>query len=386
VSKISYAAALGYATFLARRLIDLFTRIRPTVVIVGFDAIHGGLALAVAKHMNIPVFALHFSVIPQGFACFCDQMSPAARVTLNTEYAIDPQSLAEASLQRFERKLIKAHAYIAPAPQSIVGKIRTLPQRISAFHRTILKSRQRDFLQFTEPRSGYDVKAAFALARRTTKARRALSEIEALTDPPATPYVFFGLHFQPESSIDVWAPFFSNQMWVIELISRSIPPTHKLLVKIHKSDIAKHSRETFGKMSAFPGVELVRPFADTRSFIENADLVIAIQGTIGLEAALLGKPVIMLANSSVTTFPSVTQIGAIENLPTLIQHKLAESPPARSEIIRAYASYLAPFLPASLNNWRVSISTEEIDNYVVLFHALEQHFMAHAAAHRQTAL
>ena len=51
------------------------------------------------------------------------------------------------------------------------------------------------------------------------------------------------------------------------------------------------------RMRSFPGVELVAPLADARSFIESADLVVAIQGTIGLEAALLGKPVIMLGES-----------------------------------------------------------------------------------------
>jgi CDP-glycerol glycerophosphotransferase (TagB/SpsB family) len=241
-------------------------------------------------------------------------------------------------------------------------------------------------LQFTEARGSHDVLAAFALSRRTARARKAASEIEAFEDPPSTPYVFFGLHFQPESSIDVWAPFFSNQLWVIELISRSIPPTHKLLVKVHKSDISKHSRETFDKMSSFPSVEFVRPFADARRFIEKADLVVAIQGTIGLEAALLGKPVIMLGDSPVTIFPNASQLGAVADFPRLIRRKLAESPPSREQIVMAYSSYLAPFLPASHNDWRKKISAEEIDNYVGLFEALKQHLMDHSAIRRQTAL
>ena len=195
---------------------------------------------------------------------------------------------------------------------------------------------------------------------------------------PTAPYVLFGLHFQPESSIDVWAPFFSNQMWVIELLSRSIPPSHKLLVKIHKSDIANYSSEQLKSMCAFPRVELVQPFADTRVLIESSKLVISIQGTMGLEAALLGKPVIMLGDSPVTVFPSASRIGEISDLPKLVRTKLVEPPPDRSQIVEAYASYLAPFMPASHNDWRVGIEEQAIERYGKLFSMLEQYVTVHS--------
>ena len=66
VRETSYDDALKYATFLARRLIDLFRDLTPDVIVGGFDSIHGGLALAVARYLKIPWFALHFSVIPGG--------------------------------------------------------------------------------------------------------------------------------------------------------------------------------------------------------------------------------------------------------------------------------------------------------------------------------
>ena len=183
----------------------------------------------------------------------------------------------------------------------------------------------------------------------------------------------FGLHTQPESSIDVWAPFFSNQMWVVEVLARSIPPTHKLLVKIHKSDVAKYSREQLERLRALPGVDLVRPFADTQAFIEKADLVVAIQGTMGLEGALLGRPVIMLGDSPVTIFPSASSVGALADLPALVRRKLAQPVPSRQQIVQAYAAYLAPFSPASHNDWTIRRTEQEIDDYVRLFGTLKQH-------------
>jgi hypothetical protein len=373
VSKLPYAEALGYATFLARRMFELFGAIRPSVIVGGFDGIHGSLALAVAKRMNIPWFALQFSVIPAGLAGFCDKMLPSARIALPPRPLDELKALASASLRDFEKRRIHAPAYIAPPPLPLAGKIARLPQRLRALQRTVRNSRSRRYLQFTEARPYHSVPAAIDYFRRAARSRKALSRIHALKEPPAFPYVLFGLHLQPEVSTDVWASYFSNQVWVIELLSRSIPATHKLMVKVHKSDIANYSAEQYAKMQSFPGVELVGPFADTREFIEKADLIVSIQGTMGLEGALIGKPVIMLGDSPFAILPSVSRIGEITDLPSLMRKKLAESPPSRAQILDGYASFLAPYLPASYNDWRVHITDGEIDHYVLLFDALKRY-------------
>jgi hypothetical protein len=163
-------------------------------------------------------------------------------------------------------------------------------------------------------------------------------------------------------------------MWVIEVLARSIPPSRKLLVKIHKSDVAKYSREQLQRLRALPGVELIRPFADARAFIERADLVVGIQGTMGLEGALLGRPVIMLGDSPVAMFPSASRVGTLADLPALVCSKLGQPAPSREQIVQAYAAYLAPFSPASHNDWTLARSAQEIDDYVRLFGRLKEHF------------
>jgi hypothetical protein len=372
VHRLEYGDALQYATFLARRLFELFGKLQPSVVVGGFDSLHGGLALAVAKRMGIPWFALHFSVIPQGLACFCDRMSPAARVTVSSRSGADLRSLAETSLRKFEARDLKAHAYIAPS-RSLGRAAAKIPARLGALARTLQRSRDRDFARFMEVETRYDVNAALRQLWHSNRAHAAISGAGAVAAPPATPYVLFGLHMQPESSIDVWAPYFSNQKWVIETLSRSIPPTHRLLVKIHKSDVSNYSSAVLARMRSFPGVQLVHPSADSRTFIERADLVVAIQGTMGLEAALLGRPVILLGDSPVTAFPGAVRAGALDDLPGLVRQSIARRAPHRDEIIEAYADYLVPFLPASHNDWRVKKSAGEIENFVGLFEALRNH-------------
>ena len=377
--RLKYPEVQRYATFMAKRLRELYSELRPSVVVGGFDSLHGGLSLAVAKRMGIPWFALHFSVIPPGLACFCDQMSPAARVTLAPRPRAELRALAETSLQKFEGRQVQAHAYLAPS-RSLRREVARIPERFATLIRTVRKGQNLGFARFTEVETRYDVAAALRQLWRSRRAHAAAAATDAVASPPAGPYVLFGLHMQPESSIDVWAPFFSNQLWVIELLARSIPPSHKLLVKIHKSDISSYSHAVLGRMRSFPGVELVRPSADARKLIERADLVVAIQGTMGLEAALLGRPVILLGNSPVEVFPSAARAGALDDLPTLVREQLSIRLPLRSEIIEAYATYLAPFLPAGHNDWRIRKSAAEVDGFVRLFDALQAYLAGRMSA------
>lgn len=375
VGRLPYGEAQRYATFIARRLSELLGEMRPSAVIGGFDALHGCLGLAVARRMGIPWYALHFAPIPPGLACFCDRLSPAARVQLVPRDRGQLRELAETALRQFEQRAIQAPAYIAP-PRSLGRALSGLPSRFAALFRVHRRGQERAFAKFVDMPGRYDVTAAIAQLWRSSRAHDAVARVDTVGTPAGRPYVLFGLHMQPESTIDVWAPFFSNQMWVIELLSRSIPASHRLLVKIHKSDISKYPRAVLDRMRSFPGVQLVRPFADSRQFIEQADLVVAIQGTMGLEAALLGRPVVMLGESPVTVFPSASTAGALADLPGLVRDKLRQRPPTREAIVDSYASYLAPFLPGSRNYWRGRRTDADVVNFVGLFEALREHLGA----------
>ena len=374
ISKLDYDEALSYSTLVAKKLVEAFSKLKPTIVIGGWDSVHGSLAFAVCKHLNIPWFCFHFSVIPFGMACFCDALTPAARVDLRGPVDEEEElRQAQAALEKFEAREIEAIAYIAPKPRSIVGKLIALPKRIKSLFLTLNRRRRRPDLKYTDMVMTYSVSAAVNYLWQGALARRALTRVKTVTEPPQYPYAFFGFHMQPESSIDVWAHYYSNQIWVLELLARSIPPSHKLLVKIHKSDISSYSRDQLDRITSFPGVEIVEPFADTIRFIKKADLIVSIQGTIGLEGALFGKPVIMLGDSPNVIFEGVSRIGEISDLPDLIKQKLNAPQAGREEIIRGYAKFMAPFMLASNNYWDQTKTEEEIDGYVELTSRLEKY-------------
>ncbi len=378
VRRLPERDALGYATFLARRLSALYGELGPSAIVGGFDAVHNGIALAVARRAGIPWFALHFSVIPPGLAGFCDALLPTARVALPEPLdAAQLRALADSALSDFESRRLKVPAYLAPAPATLLQNIRQLPQHFASLARIFGRARQ-PHLRYTDEPGRRDPRQALRVLGRARQSRRALREIDMLRAPPAAPYSLFGLHTQPESSIDVWAPFFSDQRWVIETISRALPPGMPLLVKIHKSDAARYSRTQLDGLRALKGVQLVEPFADSRAFVDGARLVFAIQGTMGLEAAVLGKPVIHFGDSPVSVFPNAERIGRIPELPDLVRRMLAQQPPSREQVLDAYARYLAHFRPAAHNDWRMRKSDEEIAGFANLFRLLRSHLEAQA--------
>lgn len=376
VARIPHDDAIAYATLLAQRLMALYGEIGPTAIIGGFDALHGSLGFAVARRMGIPWFVLYFSSIPPGQVAFCTDLTPASMLPLQARSRAEMRADAERLLRDFEVRKVQAAAYIPPRLFSLGFVLRQVPTQLRSLATVLSRRRDSRFLRYTDNYNSYSLGGLFHEALRLRANLWRLHRKRLTLQAPTQPYAFFGLHTQPESSIDVFAHFFSNQLRVIELMARSLPPTHKLLVKLHKSDAPNYSLRQLAAMSAFPGVELVSPYADTYELIKNADLVFTIQGTIGMEAAMLGKPVIMFGESVITRFPSVAMVGRTIDLPALVRQKLVETRPERAEIIAALADYLVPFYPASGNDWTIVPSDAEIDGYVKLFRLLEQYCAA----------
>jgi Capsule polysaccharide biosynthesis protein len=373
VSKLPYEDALKYATFLARRLLELYRELAPSVIIGDFDALHSALGLGVARKLGIPWFALNFSTIPSGHAAFCTGLTPATAVSLEPGRSAQLRDHADDILRSFESNTTRAPAYVPPRLLSPKVMLAQAPTQMKSLWQVLKRRRLREYRRYSDYRNSYSLAGMFKEAFRLRKNLFFIRRHRMLERAPGGRYVFFGLHMQPEASIDVFAHFFSNQVRIIELIARAIPPTHSLLVKLHKSDVPNYSGEYLDRLSRFPGVRLVAPHADTRELIRGAAIVFGIQGTIGLEAALLGRPVIMFGDSPTLAFPSVSPVGKTTDLPALVRAKLTEAAPRRERIVEGFAAYLEPFYPASHNDWDYVPDDASIDNYVRLFRLMESY-------------
>ena len=137
-------------------------------------------------------------------------------------------------------------------------------------------------------------------------------------------FVLFTLHQEPERTLLIAAPFYTNQLEVIRHIAKSLPPGYKLYVKEHFSQLLREWREIsyYKEIIKIPNVRLYHPSANIEKLIQKSSLVISIGGTTSFEAAFYQKPSIIMADLGFAILPSVQKLNSLEELPLMIRHGL----------------------------------------------------------------
>lgn len=371
LSVLSYHEALDYVYTVAQRLEEIFLKIKPHVVLSGFDGFHSTLAMLVCRKMEIPWLGLVYTPIPHGLTGFSFTNNNKTTRAFGPDNPGLVRELAERTLTQFETKAMLVH--VPETENSVRNVLKFLPLRAK---NAIAKSRSILSGNFDR----YTHRALIESAKDYLRRRwNFISNqgLEFLKTPPETPYVFFGFHMQPEMGIDVWAPFFSNQPHIIECIARAIPPTHKVLVKLHKIDADHWSNAQLRNIKKMPGVVLVSSNANTQDFVRKADIVFSIQGTIALEAALHGCPVITFGETMYEDLPTVSRVGSLIDLPLLVRSKLKEPHPSRPEILKGLEKLLSRFSPGLYNNWDIDPTDSQLTDFCMHLGQLRRFIQAH---------
>ena len=116
-------------------------------------------------------------------------------------------------------------------------------------------------------------------------------------------YAFFPLHKEPEVTLLVYNRPHLNQIEVIRHIARSLPVGMKLVVKEHPGAVGYHPVSYYRKIADIPNVVLVPPTMTSREVIGPSRLVVVIGGSIGIEAVMLKKPLVVLGHVPFAFFP-----------------------------------------------------------------------------------
>lgn len=117
------------------------------------------------------------------------------------------------------------------------------------------------------------------------------------THVPDGPYAFYPLHYDPESSTMVQSPMHTDQLAVIEALSKSLPPGMPLVVKEHMPMIGRRPAGFYQRIAGMPNVHLISPTLSGLDLVQRAALVAVITGTSGWEALCLGVPTLVIGHS-----------------------------------------------------------------------------------------
>lgn len=137
-------------------------------------------------------------------------------------------------------------------------------------------------------------------------------------------FIYFALPAEPERTVLLAAPFYTNQLEVVTSIVKSLPIGYKLYVKEHPAMNSRGWRKIsyYKQLMKIPNVKLVHPHVKSEDVIKKSSLVIAISGTAGFEASFFNKPSIVFTDTNYTVLSNITRLKSIEELPNAIRDSL----------------------------------------------------------------
>lgn len=158
-------------------------------------------------------------------------------------------------------------------------------------------------------------------------------------------FAYFPLHQEPELATLLYAPFFTNQIALIQNISKSLPVNFKLYVKEQPEMLYHRPLSYYKELKKLPNIRLISHKTDSILLIKKAKLVLTITGTAGWEAAMLSKPVITFGQVFYNKLSSVKYSPKPEDLPLVIKESL-EAPAISDEEV---VDFLSAIFEKSIN-------------------------------------
>ena len=136
--------------------------------------------------------------------------------------------------------------------------------------------------------------------------------------------IYFSLQVEPERSLLIEAPLFSNQIEVITNIAKSLPNGYDLYVKEHPNMVVREWRSisNYKQIMNLPNVTLIHPSVKSQDIIKKSSLVISINSTSALEAGFYNRPSITFTNQDFSHLPFVEEIKTFHELPDAIKTSL----------------------------------------------------------------
>jgi hypothetical protein len=138
------------------------------------------------------------------------------------------------------------------------------------------------------------------------------------------PIVYYPMHVPGDMALTLRSPQYLDQLALIELLLRSVPHTHRVAVKEHPAMIGAIDPGRLIELKRrHDNLVLLPPSTNNYDVIRSAELVVSVNSKSGAEAALLGKPVLVLGDAFYRHSPLVCAIDDISQLRSSIGRALS---------------------------------------------------------------
>jgi capsule polysaccharide modification protein KpsS len=135
-------------------------------------------------------------------------------------------------------------------------------------------------------------------------------------------FLFFPLHISWDAQIATRNPMLANQLYLVEILSRSLPYGYYLYVKEHPYNYGGEKIGMLKEIKRYRNVKLVHPEMSSTELIKHSEAVITINSTAGWETLLLKKPLITFGNTFYSFFKYTFSVKEFSDIPRIIQECL----------------------------------------------------------------
>ncbi len=133
-------------------------------------------------------------------------------------------------------------------------------------------------------------------------------------------YILYPLQEEPETALSLLSPEFNEQLALIEFISKNLPAGTSLVVKEHIFAVGRRPADFYSTITAIPNAKMYSVFGYASDAARHAKGVAVITSSAGLEAALLGIPVIAFGmHNSFSVIPHVHTVKSWNELRPLLE-------------------------------------------------------------------
>lgn len=164
-------------------------------------------------------------------------------------------------------------------------------------------------------------------------------------------YVYYPLHVPGDMALTLRTPHFLDQLALIDYICRSVPHTHRVVVKEHPAMVgAMDAVRLIDLLRRHDNLALLPPSTNNYKVLASADAVVSVNSKSGAEAGLVGKPVLVLGDAFYRDAPFATAVDRLPDLPAQLAEVLAADHrgPGDEVIRRYFASVWRHTVPGEL--------------------------------------
>ena len=182
-------------------------------------------------------------------------------------------------------------------------------------------------------------------------------------------YIYLALQYQPELSTSPLAEEFVNQILIVDMISNALPKNTFLYVKEHPRISFNRNRKFYKKIITYKNVILCKAEISTYDLIDNSKAVAGASGSVGWEAFLRSKPVLMFGYRFFQYAPNVFRIFNKDQCLQAVNKIISKSYSIEKEDILLYLEALDQFIFEGYNSrtkeklTKITID-DNVDNYM----------------------